>query len=353
MNKNTKLQQAGSPEKSTNQDLIQLAHGSGGELSGKLVSELFLDAFGNDELNKLNDSAVLQIDSKKIAFSTDSFVVDPIFFPGGDIGKLAVHGTVNDLAMSGAVPKYLSCGFIIEEGFPVVDLQKIVSSMKDAAEQAQVKIVTGDTKVVPKGKGDKLFINTSGIGFIEHQFSLGAECIQPEDEIIISGTIADHGMCILSKREQLAFEPEIESDTASLHELVKIVLDKFGSVVHAFRDPTRGGVAASLNEFAKSSNTGIQIEEALIPISKPVKAACEILGIDPLYVANEGKCLIVVKSGYADEVVQYIKKHPLAENAAKIGYVLKDSAPQVQIKTVLGTTRFVDLPIGEQLPRIC
>ncbi|KAA3631149.1 MAG: hydrogenase expression/formation protein HypE [Calditrichaeota bacterium] len=335
------------------QENIQLAHGSGGELSNKLISELFLSAFGNDELNKMNDSAVLQTKTKKIAFSTDSFVVDPIFFPGGDIGKLAVHGTVNDLAMSGAVPKFLSCGFIIEEGFPISDLQKIVNSMKVAAEEAEVNIVTGDTKVVPKGKGDKLFINTSGIGFIEHQFSLGAECIQPDDEIIISGTIADHGMCILSQREQLSFEPEIESDTAPLNKLVKLVIDKFGSAVHAFRDPTRGGVAASLNEFAKSSNTGIQIEDELIPINKAVKAACEILGIDPLYVANEGKCLIVVERGYGDEVVQYIKHYPLAPNAAKIGQVSKKYPQQVQIKTLLGTTRFVDLPVGEQLPRIC
>ena len=334
-------------------DTIQLSHGSGGQMSNDLISKLFVWAFDNDELNKQNDNAALNINGQKLSFSTDSYVVDPIFFPGGDIGDLAVNGTINDVSMSGAKPLYLSCGFIIEEGFPMSDLKTIVTSMKIAANNAGVKIVTGDTKVVNKGKGDKIFINTSGIGIIEHDFIFGAEKLQEDDIIILSGSIADHGICILSQREGLSFESPIESDSAPLHELIQIALDAGGSSIHAFRDPTRGGVAATLNEFATSSNVGIRIKEEFIPLKKPVRGACEILGLDPLYVANEGKMITVVKPDKAKDVLNAIRSHKYGKDAAIIGDVISEKPKMVQIQTLLGTWRFVDMPIGEQLPRIC
>ncbi len=337
----------------TKHDTIQLAHGSGGQMSQDLISKLFVWAFENDELNKHDDNAVLHIDCNKISFSTDSYVVDPIFFPGGNIGDLAVNGTVNDVSMAGAKPLYLSCGFIIEEGFPLADLKNIVISMKKAAATAGVKIVTGDTKVVNKGKGDKIFINTSGIGIIEHDYKIGADCLQPDDVIIISGTIADHGICILSQREGLAFEAEIESDSAPLNQLVQIALQAGGSSIHAFRDPTRGGVAATLNEFAQTSQVGIRIKEEFIRVNDPVRGACEILGLDPLYIANEGKMIVVVKKDKAKEVLKAMQLHPLGKDSAIIGDVISEKSGLVQLLTQLGTSRIIDMPVGEQLPRIC
>lgn len=334
-------------------DTIQLSHGSGGKLSNDLISKLFVWAFANDELNRQDDNAILQIGSTKLSFSTDSFVVDPIFFPGGDIGELAVNGTVNDIAMAGAKPLYISCGCIIEEGFSLDDLKKIVISMKKAAECAGVKIVTGDTKVVNKGKGDKIFINTSGIGLIEHDFVLGADQLKPADKIIISGTLADHGVCILSKREGLSFETKVESDTAPLNNLIEIIMNDYGSSVKAFRDPTRGGLAATLNEWAASSKVGIKLNESSIPVNDAVGGACEILGLDPLYVANEGKLCVAVKAEQADDVLKLMKSHPLGKDSAIIGEVIPDKPKMVQMLTPLGTSRIVDMPVGEQLPRIC
>jgi hydrogenase expression/formation protein HypE len=337
----------------TNQDTIQLAHGAGGQMSNDLISKLFVWAFDNDALNRQDDSAILSIGNRLISFSTDSYVVDPIFFPGGNIGELAVYGTVNDVAMSGAKPLFLSCGCIMEEGFPVADLEQIVLSMKAAAVRANVKIVTGDTKVVNKGKGDKLFINTSGIGIIEHDYKIGADALQSGDVIIISGNIAEHGICILSQREGLSFEAPIESDSAPLHELVQVILDCGGKEVHAFRDPTRGGVAASLNEFAKSSGIGIRIKQEFLPIKEPVRGACEILGLDPLYVANEGKLIVVVGRDKAKNVLEAMRTHTLGKDAAIIGDVIAEKAGMVQLQTLLGVWRIVDMPVGEQLPRIC
>lgn len=337
----------------TRHDKIQLSHGSGGQMSNDLISKLFVWAFDNDELNKQDDNAILNINNLRLSFSTDSYVVDPIFFPGGDIGELAVNGTINDVAMSGAKPLYLSCGCIIEEGFPIEDLKKIVISMKKAAAQAGVKIVTGDTKVVNKGKGDKIFINTSGIGLIEHGYTLGADRLQADDVIILSGTIADHGICILSQREGLSFKSPIESDSAALHELVQVALKTGGSSVHAFRDPTRGGVAASLNEFATSSDVGIRIKEEFLPVNKAVQGACEILGLDPLYIANEGKMIVIVGRDKAGEVLQAMRSHPLGKEATIIGDVVSEKPGLVQMLTPLGTWRIVDMPVGEQLPRIC
>ena len=334
-------------------DTIQLAHGSGGQMSNDLISKLFVWAFANDELNRQDDNAILHINAQKLSFSTDSYVVDPIFFPGGNIGELAVNGTINDVAMAGATPLYLSCGFIIEEGFPLIDLKQIVISMKKASASAGVKIVTGDTKVVNKGKGDKIFINTSGIGIIEHNFTIGSDCLQDDDIIISSGTIADHGICILSQREGLSFQSPIKSDTAALNELVQVALQAGGASIHAFRDPTRGGVAATLNEFAKSSNVGIRIKEEFLPIQKSVQGACEILGLDPLYIANEGKMIVVVKRDKANEVLQAMRSHPLGKDAVIIGDVVTEKSGLVQLLTTFGTSRIIDMPIGEQLPRIC
>jgi hydrogenase expression/formation protein HypE len=337
----------------TRHDTVQLAHGSGGKLSNDLISKLFVWAFDNPELNKQDDNAIVQVGDLKLSFSTDSFVVDPIFFPGGDIGELAVNGTVNDVAMSGAKPLFLSCGCIVEEGFPLEDLKKVVISMKQAAACADVKIVTGDTKVVNKGKGDKIFINTSGIGIIEHNYTLGADCLSSGDIMIVSGTIADHGVCILSQREGLSFQTPIGSDTAPLNDLVQKILEVGRSEVKAMRDPTRGGLAATLNEWADSSNVGIRINEAKVPINDPVRGACEILGLDPLYVANEGKMVVAVGRDKAQNVLDAMRSHPLGKDAEIIGDVVDENKKMVSLKTRIGGWRIVDMPVGEQLPRIC
>ncbi len=334
-------------------DTIQLAHGSGGKLTNDLISRLFVISFNNSILVRQDDQAVLEINGMKLAFTTDSFVVDPIFFEGGDIGDLAVNGTINDIVMSGAIPLYLSCAMIIEEGLPLPELQKVVQSLQAAAKAANVLIVTGDTKVVNKGKGDKLFINTSGIGLIEHSYDISASSLQPGDQLIINGTVADHGMAVLTQREGLSFQSRIKSDTASLDGIVKKIMEAGGSSVHAMRDPTRGGVAATLNEFAESSQVGIEIMESSFSIKPEVRGACEMLGIDPLYVANEGKLIVAVAKQKADEVLQVMRSDPLGSESSIIGQVTDTRPGAVIIQTNIGGRRFVDMPVGEQLPRIC
>ncbi len=337
----------------TSSDTIQLGHGSGGQMMHDLIHGLFLQAFGNPHLRKLDDHAVLEINGVRLAFSTDSFVVDPIFFPGGDIGELAVNGTVNDVCMSGAKPLYLSAGFILEEGFALAELQTIIDSMQLAAKHAGVLLVTGDTKVVNKGKGDKVYINTAGIGVIEHPFSISGRNVQQGDAILLSGSIGDHGIAILSRREGLAFAGPIVSDTIALNSLVETLLRAGESGVHAMRDPTRGGVAATLNEWATASNVGIRIYESSLPIRPAVAGACELLGLDPLYVANEGKLVAAVAKDKAAEVLTAVRGHKDGAEAAIIGEVVAERVGLVSMQTRIGGWRIVDMPVGEQLPRIC
>ncbi len=339
---------------------ITLAHGSGGKAMHELIEGLFLEYLRNPLLEKLEDQAVFEINgaSSRLAFTTDSYVVDPIFFPGGDIGKLAVNGTVNDLAMSGARPLYLSAGFIIEEGFPIEDLKRILVSMRNAASEAGVEIVTGDTKVVQRGGADKIFINTSGVGVIEHAVNISAARAQAGDKVILSGTIGDHGTTIMIARGELDLETEIESDTAPLHSLVADMLDeaaRLGAVdtIHCLRDPTRGGVATTLNEIALSSGVCIQIYEDRIPAREEVKGACEILGLDPLYVANEGKLVAIVSGEIAEPMIARMQANPQAREACVIGEVKAEPQGIVSMITGFGGTRIVDMLVGEQLPRIC
>lgn len=354
MKKNTSVEALGScPLPITRHDTVQLGHGSGGKMMNELISKLFLWAFDNPVLARMEDQAIIELRGSRLAFSTDSFVVDPLFFPGGDIGDLAVNGTVNDVCMSGARPLYLSAGFIIEEGTSLEELRKIAESMRAAAQRAGVAVVTGDTKVVNKGKGDRIFINTSGLGVIEHDFTLGAAAIRPGDAVLLSGSLADHGIAILSRREGLKFETPIRSDTAALHTLTEVILRAGGPAVHAMRDPTRGGLAATLNEFAAAANIGIRVSEARIPVHAAVAGACELLGIDPLYVANEGKLVAIVAREKATEVLAAMREHPLGQQAAIIGDVVDENAGLVSMKTRIGSWRIVDMLVGEQLPRIC
>jgi hydrogenase expression/formation protein HypE len=335
---------------------IVLGHGSGGKLTADLIEKIFLPAFRNPTLDRLDDQAVVTIGGARLAFTTDSFVVTPIFFPGGDIGRLAIHGTVNDLAMSGARPLYLSAAFILEEGLPVDDLRRVVESMRAAAAEAGIELVTGDTKVVNRGKGDQIFITTTGIGVIEHDISISAERARPGDKIILSGYIGDHGMTIMSQREGLEFESSIESDCAPLNSLVAAMLltpSSANDFIHTLRDPTRGGVATTLNEIAKHANVGMILEERAIPVRESVKGACEVLGLDPLYVANEGKLLAMVVPGMADAVLEQMRRHPLGQDAAIIGEVVDAHRNMVLMKTEIGGTRVLDVMFGEQLPRIC
>lgn len=336
----------------TDYDTIQLAHGSGGRMMAELLDKMIIAVFKNDHLEKMEDQATLTINSSQVTFTTDTFVVDPIFFPGGNIGELAVNGTVNDLCMNGAVPKYISVAFILEEGFPLDQLHQIILSIKKSADDAGVKIVTGDTKVVNKGSCDKIFINTTGIGELHNRSKISASNLQIGDKIIISGTIADHGMAIMTSREGLSFESKIESDTAALNGLVELML-KVTHNIHAMRDPTRGGAAATLNEFAKQSNIGIKIYADKIPLREDVKGACEILGIDPLFVANEGKLIAAAAEEDAENLLKEMKKHTLGKEAAIIGEVVEDHKKIVVKETILGVEQIVDLPLGEQLPRIC
>ena len=333
-------------------DKILLAHGGGGLLGNKLVEELFIPILSNPILDKLNDQGIFEINSTKLAFTTDSYVINPIFFPGGDIGELAVFGTVNDLSMGGAKPLYLSLGLIIEEGFYMEDLKKILYSIKKAAERAQVHIITGDTKVVNKGGVDGIFINTAGIGVIEGDQNISADNLQVGDKIIVSGYLGDHGMAIMSKREGLIFENTIISDSAPLNKLVESML-KTNVKINAMRDPTRGGLTSTLNEFAKMSNVGIEIIEEKTPIRKEVKEACEILGMDPFYIANEGKLVAIVDKAGAEELLEAMQKDPLGKAASIIGEVTDSNCGKVILKNRIGTTRILDMPTGEQLPRIC
>ena len=333
-------------------DTIQLAHGAGGKLSLDLIDKLFLPRFGNKTLDMLEDQAILENPGNRLAFTTDSFVVDPIFFRGGNIGDLAVNGTINDIAMSGAKPLYLSVGFIIEEGLSLEILHKIALSMEFAAKQADVQIVTGDTKVVNKGSCDKLFINTSGIGFVPNGVNISAANIQPGDKIIISGTVADHGMAVMTTREDLSFKSQVMSDTASLNGLVNEMLN-VSKNIRAMRDPTRGGVATTLNEFARQSNVGIQLYTDSVPVKPEVKGACEVLGIDPLYVANEGKLIAVVPNEVTSDMLKVMKKNRLGKDSQIIGEATEKNQGIVVQNTGLGANRIVDMPIGEQLPRIC
>jgi len=331
---------------------IVLAHGSGGKLSQQLIQGAVVPRFRNELLAPLHDGAIFTINGSRFAFSTDSYVVNPMFFPGGDIGKLAVHGTVNDLAMCGARALYLSTGFILEEGTSMRDFERVVESMSEAAERAGVSLVTGDTKVVDRGKGDGIFINTSGIGIVPEGVDIAPGRARPGDKILLSGEIAVHGIAIMSVREGLEFETEIASDTAPLNGLVEAMIAT-KSDIHVLRDPTRGGVTSALTEIAQSAGAGMVLDEARIPIGEEVKGACEILGLDPLYVANEGKLLAIVAPGDAERLLAVMRAHPLGREAAIIGEVTLDHPAFVLMKTRVGGTRVVDMLSGEQLPRIC
>jgi hydrogenase expression/formation protein HypE len=332
---------------------VLLAHGGGGRLTQMLIDRMFLPTFANPALEMLHDGAILEVAGSRLAFSTDSFVISPLFFPGGDIGSLAVHGTLNDLAMCGARPLGLSTGFILEEGLPMEDLWRVVQSIQSAAQAADVSIVTGDTKVVDRGKGDGVFINTTGLGLIPAGIHISPRRARPGDVVLINGAIAVHGMAIMSVREGLEFETALESDSAALHGLVACLLQVAGDRVHVLRDPTRGGVASALNEIAAQAQVGVRLEETRIPIWEEVRGACEILGLDPLYVANEGKCLAIVDGGAADSVLAAMRDHPLGQEGAIIGEVVEDHPGKVFMRSRIGGMRVVDMLSGEQLPRIC
>ncbi|MBU5613114.1 hydrogenase expression/formation protein HypE [Geomonas azotofigens] len=335
-----------------NNDLILLGHGSGGRLSHQLLDELIIPQLSSVPVSGQNDAALLNIGGIKLAFSTDSYVVDPVFFPGGNIGDLAVNGTVNDLAMMGARPLCLSVGLILEEGFSKAELAKILASMREAADAAGVAIVTGDTKVVPKGKGDRIFINTSGIGAVEHNLHIDGASAQVGDKVIVNGCIGDHGIAVLSAREGLEIDSGIQSDSAPLNGLVADLLP-LGPALHVLRDPTRGGVATTLKEIALQSGVTIMLDEKSLPVNPGVKGVCSILGLDPLYVANEGKLLAFVAPDQAEVALARMRRHPLGKDAAIIGEVTETSAGKVQMETLVGGVRGVEMLAGEQLPRIC
>ena len=332
---------------------IVMGHGGGGKLGNELVEHLFLPAFRNAALENLGDAAVLNVGTGRIAMSTDSFVVQPLFFPGGSIGELAVNGTVNDLAVSGAIPKYLSASFILEEGFPLAQLAAIVDSMAKAAATAGVQIVTGDTKVVERGHGDGCYINTAGIGVLRNGIQVGPHRAQVGDAVLVSGTIGDHGMAIMSVREGLEFESQIRSDCAALNGMISDVLDGAGLDVHAMRDPTRGGLSSTLTEIALASGVGIAIDEAKLPVRMEVQSACELLGLDPVYVANEGKVVFFVSAEVAEKVLTVLKAHPLGRDAAIIGRFTAEHPRMLVARTAMGANRVIAQQIGEQLPRIC
>jgi hydrogenase expression/formation protein HypE len=332
---------------------IDLSHGAGGRAMTQLIIEIFHASFGNEWLRQGSDQAILESGSGRVAISTDSYVVSPLFFPGGDIGSLAVHGTINDVAMAGAKPQYMSASFIIEEGFALRDLKRIAESMATAAREAGVAIVTGDTKVVERGKADGVFISTTGLGFVPHGLELSAAKVQAGDCILVSGTLGDHGMAIMSKRQNLGFETGLVSDSAALHHLVARMVRAGGLSIRVMRDPTRGGLAATLNELAQQAALGMRIEEEKIPVKPEVAAACELLGLDPLNVANEGKLVAIVARDAADEVLDAMRSDPLGRDGAIIGEVIEDEHRFVQMTTGFGGERIVDWLSGEQLPRIC
>jgi hydrogenase expression/formation protein HypE len=332
---------------------VVMGHGSGGRLTAQLIHDLFLPAFDNAVLNRLDDQAVLDVGASRVAFTTDSFVVTPLFFPGGNIGELAVNGTVNDLAMSGARPLWLSAAFIMEEGFAMDELSQVVASMASAAAAAGVSIVTGDTKVVNRRSADKLFITTTGIGVVPEGVAISASNARPGDVILLSGTVADHGMAVMSKREGLDLEGQILSDTQALYSLVAAMLGPAPGAIHTLRDPTRGGLGASLCEIAGSSNIGIAIDARAIPVRPEVKGACELLGIDPLFVANEGKLVAFVEPASAETVLAAMRATLEGRDSVVIGHAVEKHPGMVVMRTEIGGTRIVDLPFNEQLPRIC
>lgn len=331
---------------------IDMSHGAGGRAMQQLVEQLFIAAFDNPMLRQANDQAMFDAPAGRMVMSTDSYVISPLFFPGGNIGSLAVHGTINDVAMAGAKPLYLSAGFIIEEGFPLADLSRIVASMAAASREAGVPVVTGDTKVVERGKGDGVFINTAGIGVVPEGVTASGDRARPGDVVLISGTMGDHGVAVMSQRESLGFETTILSDSAALHTLVADLVAAVPGV-RVLRDPTRGGLAATLNEITHQSKAGIVLREAAIPVREAVRGACELLGLDPLYVANEGKMIAIVPPEDADAALATLRAHPLGAGAAIIGTVIADDHCFVQMDTSFGGRRVVDWLAGDQLPRIC
>lgn len=334
-------------------DIITMGHGSGGLLTNQLLDSGVFDLLKNDLLDERHDGAVFAVESGKMAFSTDSYVISPVFFPGGNIGELAINGTVNDLAMCGAQAKYLSLAFIIEEGLHMSEFWDILVAIKMAAEKAGVQVVTGDTKVVERGKGDKIFVNTSGVGMVHPKASIHRARVQPGDKIIISGYIATHGMAIMSVRQGLEFETDIVSDTTNLNHTVIRLLDVFGEKIHLLSDPTRGGVATVLNELARDATIGIELHQKAIPVLEDVYGACELLGLDPLYVANEGVFIAVVASEAADALLEMLREDDNGVNAAIIGEVVEAHPRQVVMQSAIGGKRVVNMPVGEQLPRIC
>ncbi len=332
---------------------VDLSHGSGGRAMAQLIADIFHEALDNEWLRRGNDQAAFDVSAGRMVMTTDGYVVSPLFFPGGDIGSLAVHGTINDIAVGGAQPLYLSASFIIEEGFPLADLKRIADSMGAAARAAGVPVVTGDTKVVERGKADGVFISTTGIGRVLNGLDLSAEKARPGDCVILSGTIGDHGVAVMSKRQNLAFDTDLISDSAPLHGLVAAMVEAGGEGLRVMRDPTRGGLAATLNELADQSKVGIRIDEDTVPVKPQVAAACELLGLDPLYVANEGKLVAIVAPELAERVVTTMRAQPLGRDAAIIGEVIEDTQHFVQMTTGFGGGRMVDWLSGEQLPRIC
>jgi hydrogenase expression/formation protein HypE len=331
---------------------VDMTHGGGGRAMAQLIDELFMRAFDNEWLRQANDQAAFEIGAGRMVMATDSHVVSPLFFPGGDIGCLSVHGTINDVAMSGAVPLFLSAAFILEEGFPLTDLKRVVESMAAAARGAKVPVITGDTKVVERGKGDGVFITTTGVGRVPAGIAISGDAARPGDRILVSGTMGDHGVAIMSLRENLTFETTVRSDTAALHGLVAAMIAAVPRI-HCLRDPTRGGLATTLNELASQSACGMVIAEKRIPVNGQVSAACEFLGLDPLYVANEGKLVAICAAGDADRLLAAMRAHPLGADAAIIGEVIDDPHHFVQMDTSFGGRRVVDWLTGEQLPRIC
>ena len=336
----------------TREGTVDLSHGSGGRAMAQLIEALFVKHFDNELLRQANDQAAFTVSAGRMVMSTDGHVISPLFFPGGDIGALAVHGTINDVCMSGARPLYLAAGFILEEGFPLSDLERIVASMGRAAAAAGVPVVTGDTKVVEKGKGDGVFITTTGVGVVPEGVHISGDRAEPGDAILLSGSIGDHGVAIMSSRENLEFETSVESDSAALHNLVAEMVAAVPSI-HCLRDPTRGGLATTLNELAQQSGVGMRLDEAAIPIKPQVAAACELLGLDPLYVANEGKLICICPAAEAERLLTVMRAHPLGAEAAIIGEVLADHNGFVEMTTRFGGGRVVDWLAGEQLPRIC
>ena len=332
--------------------IVNISHGSGGLAMTQLIDELFVKHFDNELLNQANDQAIFNVEAGRIAMSVDCHVISPLFFPGGDIGSLSIHGTINDVAMSGAKPLYLTAGFILEEGYPLADLEKIVISMAKAAKDAGVGIITGDTKVVEKGNGDGVFITTTGVGIVPKGVNISGDRAQVGDAVIVNGTMGDHGVVIMSSRANLEFETSLESDSAALHTLVADMV-KVAPDIHCLRDPTRGGLAATLNELALQSDVGVKLYESEIPIKAGVLSSCELLGLDQLYVANEGKLVCICSQDDANKLLETMQAHPLGKDAAIIGEVIKDNNNFVQMKTKFGGTRIVDWISGEQFPRIC